>query len=83
MIRRSLEYFYEKYKDDADLNLTESEKSDLAKWLSKLEFHSILRSQITMNAMPKRIKKDATPGTRADKENIESYEHFADRVSDM
>ena len=81
MIRKSLEYFFEKYKDDADLGLTETERSGLAKWLKDNAFHSILRSQITMNAIPKRIKKETSPGTRANKENISSYLEFSERVS--
>jgi hypothetical protein len=52
--------FYDKHKDDADLNLTSTQKADIETWLEKNELHSFLRSQITMNPIPKRVLKEAT-----------------------
>ena len=60
--------FYEKHKDDIDLNLTSTEKTELETWLDDNKLHSILRSQITMNPIPKRIKKGATAAVRAPNE---------------
>ena len=65
MIRRSLKDFYKRHKDDTDLNLTLTEKAEIEKWLDENEFHSILRSQITMNPIPKRVKKGETESVRA------------------
>ena len=64
MLRRSMKDFYWKHKDDIDLNLTSTEKAELEKWLDDNKLHSILRSQITMNPIPKRIKKVATAAVR-------------------
>ena len=65
MLRRSMKDFYQKHKDDIDLNLTPTEKVELEAWLEENKLHSILRSQITMNPIPKRIKKGATATVRA------------------
>lgn len=65
MLRRSLKDFYEKHKDDLDLNLNLTEKNELEAWLEDNKFHSILRSQIIMNPIPKRVKKGATKAARA------------------
>ena len=64
MIRRSMKYFYEKHKNDNDINLTPAEQAELENWLEENKFHSILRSQITMNPIPKRIKKGETASAR-------------------
>ena len=64
MLRRSLKDFYGKHKNDADLNLTIREKCELENWLNEDKFHSILRQQITMNPIPKRIKKGETAAER-------------------
>ena len=68
MIRRSLKNFYENHKDDIDLNLSPTEKSEIKKWLDENEFHLILRSQIVMNPIPKRIQKAKTAPQRAQHE---------------
>ena len=72
MIRRSLKDFYKKHKDDADLNLTSTEKTEIEEWLDENKFHSILRSQIVMNPIPKRIKKDKSKSERAPRESHNS-----------
>ena len=64
MIRRSLKDFYEKHKDDTDLSLTSAEKTELETWLDDNKLHSILRNQIIMNPIPKRIKKEETLAVR-------------------
>ena len=64
MIRRSLKDFFEKHKDDPDLGLTSVEKAEIEKWLDENKFHSILRSQIVMNPIPKRVKKEETKSVR-------------------
>ena len=65
MIRRSLIDFWQKHKDDYDLGLTYYGKLDIKFWLGENEFHSILRSQIVMNPIPKRVKKGETRVERA------------------
>ena len=74
--------FYEKHKDDTDLNLTWIEKALLETWLEKNELHSILRSQITMNPIPKRIKKGATAAVRNQHE-AHYVKECAERVSKL
>ena len=68
MIRRSLKSFFKKHKDAADLNLTLAEKDEIKNWLDRNDLHSILRSQITMNPIPKRIQKGKTQSDRAQHE---------------
>ena len=68
MIRRSLKDFFNKYKDDIDLNLSSVEKTHVNKWLETKEFHSILRQQITMNPIPKRIKQGISQSARINHE---------------
>ena len=80
MIRRSLKEFYEKHKDDVDLNLSLAEKHEIEKWLDENEFHSILRSQIVMNPIPKRIKKADTAYQRAPHE-VHYIKESSERVS--
>ena len=80
MIRRSLKSFYKEHKDDADLNLTLAEKVDIEELLNRNDFHSILRSQITMNAVPKRIKKGESEVDRAGHE-AHLIKEFSERVS--
>ena len=64
MIRRSLKDFWQRHKDDVDLGLTSNEKLDIKWWLEQNEFHSILRQQIVMNPIPKRIKKGESSSVR-------------------
>lgn len=64
MLRRSMKDFYNKHKDDADLDLTSTEKTEIETWLEDNALHSILRSQITMNPIPKRVLKEATGDQR-------------------
>ena len=80
MIRRSLIDFWQKHKDDADLNLTPGAKSYIRCWLEDNEFHSILRSEIVMNPIPKRIKRGRT---RAERARHEKYyiKEASERVS--
>ena len=80
MIRRSLKDFFKKHKDDIDLNLTPTEKAELETWLEENKLHSILRSQITMNPIPKRIKKGATAAARNQHE-AHYIKECAERVS--
>ena len=58
MLRRSLKDFFKKHKDDIDLKLTSAEQNEIQKWLDENEFHSILRQQIIMNPIPKRVQKE-------------------------
>ena len=80
MLRRSMKDFYQKHKDDTDLNLTSTEKAELETWLEENKLHSILRSQITMNPIPKRMKKGATAAIRAPHET-HYVKECAERVS--
>ena len=82
MLHRSLIYFYNQYKNDDDLHLTEEEKKDIEDWLinEDKKFVSILRQQITMNPIPKRIKKGETAIQRHSHEN-ESLQKCFYRVS--
>ena len=75
MLRRSLNDFYDKHKDDTDLNLSLGEKTELENWMKADKFHSILRRQITMNPSPKRIKK-GEHGTHSIKECSERVSYF-------
>ena len=78
MLRRSLKDFYHKYKDNADL--TSEEKIELEEWLKEDKLHSILRQQITMNPIPKRIKKGETKAQRHPHESHFNKDCF-ERVS--
>ena len=60
MLRRSLIDFFAKHKDDLDLNLTNEEKSEIETFIKSNKFHHILRKQIVMNPIPKRLQKDET-----------------------
>ena len=82
MIRRSLKDFYKNHKDDTDLNLTLTEKTEIEKWLDENEFHSILRSQIVMNPIPKRIKKAETAAQRA-RHEVHYIKEASERVSSV
>ena len=77
MLRRSLKDFYDKHKDDTDLNLTSGEKTELENWLKEDKFHSILIQQITMNPIPKRTKKEETKAQRVQHET-----HFIKECSE-
>ena len=79
MIRRSLKDFLKNHKDDVDLNLTLTEKDEILKWLNQNDFHSILRSQITMNSIPKRIRKEESKYDRAEHET-HYIKDFSERV---
>ena len=61
MIRRALVKFFKDHKADLDQNgrpiLTSQEQTDIEKFVTSNEFHFILRNQIVMNPIPKRIKK--------------------------
>ena len=72
--------FYEKHKNDNDINLTPAEQTDLENWLGENKFHSILRSQITMNPIPRRIKKGETATQRAPRET-HCIKEASERVS--
>ena len=61
MLRRSLIDFFSKHKDDLDLNLTNKEKSRIDAFVKSKKFHYMLRNQIVINPIPKRLKKDG-PG---------------------
>ena len=78
MIRRSLKDFLKKHKDV--LKLTLAEQTEIEKWLDENEFHSILRQQIAMNPIPKRIKKGETAAQRAPHE-VHSIVDCSERVS--
>ena len=80
MIRRSLKNFYKEHKDDADLNLTLTEKTEIEEWLNRNDFHSILRSQITMNSVPKRIRKEDSANVRSAHET-HLIKEFSERVN--
>ena len=80
MIRRSLKSFYDEHKNDTDLNLTLDEKAEIEKWLGQNDFHSILRSQITMNSVPKRIRKGDAAHVRSAHET-HYIKEFSERVS--
>ena len=64
MIRRSLKDFFKKHENDKDLGLNSTQKAKIKKWLDENKFHSILRSQIVMNPIPKRVKKEETKSVR-------------------
>ena len=72
MIRRSLVKFFKDHKDDLDTNglplLTNQEKTDIEHFVTSNEFHFILRNQIVMNPIPKRIKKEETGSQRGQHE---------------
>ena len=80
MLRRSMKDFYEKHKNDIDINLTPAEQADLESWLEDNKLHSILRSQITMNPIPKRIKKGETASVRGQHE-VHYIRECSERVS--
>ena len=80
MIRRSLIAFFSKHKDDLDLNLTDAKKSELKTFVTSNRFHFILRNQIVMNPIPKRLKKEETEQEREDHER-HSLNLFLERVS--
>ena len=80
MIRRSLIAFFEKYKDDSNLNLTDEEKSEIDTFVKSNKFHFILRNQIVMNPIPKRLKKEETEEQREAHE-FHSLNVFLERVS--
>ena len=82
MIRRSLIYFFMNHKDDADLNLTIEEICDLEYLIRSNKFHFILRNQILMNPIPKRLKKEETEQQRAPHET-HSLGAFLERVSHL
>ena len=79
-IRRSLIYFFMKHKDDPNLNLAIEEKCDLEYLIKSNKFHLILRNQILMNPIPKRLKKEETGQQRA-KHETHSLGAFLERVS--
>ena len=64
MIRRSLIAFFSKYKDDTVLNLTDAEKSEIETFVKSNRFHFILRNQIVMNPIPKRLRKEKSEQER-------------------
>ena len=80
MIRRSLIAFFTKHKDDLDLNLTDAEKSEIKKFIKSNRFHFILRNQIVMNPIPKRLKKEENEQERGHHE-YHSLNIFLERVS--
>ena len=80
MLRRSLKDFFDKHKDDVDLNLTSKDKTELENWLKEKKFHLILRQQITMNPIPKRIKKGETKDER-DRHEGHFIKECSERVS--
>ena len=80
MIRRSLIAFFTKYKDDSNLNLTDSEKLEIKTFVTSNKFHFILRNQIVMNPIPKRLKKEETEEEREPHEN-HPLRVFLERVS--
>ena len=82
MIRRSLIAFFEKYKDDSNLKLTDSEKTEIESFIKSNRFHFILRNQILMNPIPKRLKKEETEQQRAAHETLPLIS-FLDRVSNF
>ena len=80
MIRRSLIAFFTKHKDDSDLYLTDEEKSEIENFATSNRFHFILRNQIVMNPIPKRLKEEETEKERERHEN-HSLQVFLQRVS--
>ena len=80
MLRVSLKSFYERHKNDADLNLTPTEKTEINIWLNEHNFHLILRKQITMNPIPKRIRTEETPARR-NRHEAHSIMFFSEKVS--
>ena len=80
MIRRSLLAFFSKYKDDSNLNLTDAEISEIDTFVRSNRFHFILRNQIVMNPIPKRLKKEETEQERGPHE-YHSLNVFLERVS--
>ena len=69
-----------KHKDDPDLNLTTKDKSEIEEFVKSNKFHFILRNQILMNPIPKRLKKGETEEQRAPHETL-PLQTFLDRVS--
>ena len=69
MIRRALVKFFNDHKADVDQNglplLTSHEQTDIEQFVKSNEFHFILRNQIVMNPIPKRLKKEETGDQRA------------------
>ena len=80
MIRRSLIAFYTKYKNDSNLNLTSREKSEIETFVKSNRFHFILRNQIVMNPIPKRLKKEESEEERGPHED-HPLNVFLERVS--
>ena len=80
MIRRSLIAFFTKYKDDTVVNLTDAEKSEIEIFVKSNKFHFILRNQIVMNPIPKRLKKEISEQERGVHE-YHSLNVFLERVS--
>ena len=70
------------HKDDSDLNLTIEEICDLEYLIRSNKFHFILRNQILMNPIPKRLKKEETEQQRAPHET-HSLGAFLERVSHL
>ena len=68
------------HKDDPDLNLTIEEKCDLEYLIKSNKFHFILRNQILMNPIPKRLKNGQTGDSRCPHET-HSLGAFLERVS--
>ena len=62
------------------MNLTNSEKSEIEKFIRSNKFHFILRNQIVMNPIPKRLKKEETEEQREAHE-FHSLNVFLERVS--
>ena len=68
------------HRDNPDLNLTAEEKCDLDYLIKSKKFHFILRNQILMNSIPKRLKKRETGQQRGPHET-HSLGLFLKRVS--
>ena len=68
MIRRSLVKFFKDYRASVDQNglpiLTSQEQTEIENFVTSNEFHFILRNQIVMNPIPKRLKKRETATQR-------------------
>ena len=68
MIRRSLVKFFKDHKADLDQNglpiLTNQEQTEIEQFVTSNKFHFILRNQIVMNPIPKRLKKQETSTQR-------------------
>ena len=64
MIRRALVKFFKDYRASIDQNgrpvLTSREQTEIESFVTSNEFHFILRNQIVMNPIPKRLKKQET-----------------------